>query len=48
VTSKPLVANDNGRRSCDLARIVSVCRYYNNGEIQKRVRASVQGIEAVV
>ncbi|KAF9888514.1 hypothetical protein FE257_008621 [Aspergillus nanangensis] len=46
--SDPPVPNDNNRRSCDLARIVSTCKYYNDPEIQKKARASVQGIESVL
>ncbi|KAL4898655.1 hypothetical protein BDV59DRAFT_206929 [Aspergillus ambiguus] len=38
----------HGRRACDLARIVTSCNYYGLDEVQKRLRATIEGIESVL
>ncbi|KAL2808272.1 hypothetical protein BJX63DRAFT_436259 [Aspergillus granulosus] len=40
--------NTHGRRSCDLARIVSTCRYMDNDKILPRMKTTVLGIEGVL
>ena len=40
--------NDHSRRTCDIARIVTTCRYYDNDEVQKRLKTTVLKIEEVL
>lgn len=41
-------ANDNHNRFCWLGRMVSLCQYLNDTEIQSRLAATITGIHTVL
>lgn len=40
--------NNAGRWSCELARISATCKYFAHEEVQKGLKRTIQGVEAVL
>ncbi|KAL2858471.1 hypothetical protein BJY01DRAFT_230672 [Aspergillus pseudoustus] len=45
---KYTIENNHFRRTCDITRIITTCRYYDNAEVQARLQKTIVPIEAVL
>ncbi|KAL3480821.1 hypothetical protein BJX99DRAFT_254154 [Aspergillus californicus] len=42
------IENNHFRRTCDITRIITSCRYYDNGVVQQRLENTIVALEAVL
>ncbi len=42
------VPNDHFRRTCDVARIVTTCRYYENNDVRQKLNNTLVALEGVL
>lgn len=47
-SENPKRPNDHFRRTCDIARIVTACRYFDNGEVRERLNNTLVALEDVL
>ncbi|KAL3455622.1 hypothetical protein BJX64DRAFT_294884 [Aspergillus heterothallicus] len=45
---KYTIENNHFRRTCDITRIITTCRYYDNTEVQARLQNTIVAIEGVL